>query len=74
MPWQVMGMVVSLPTVMRKEGETGHEYTIRRRHVSYGASVEDLGRRPLEGHLILGGDEASLIRAAKMWWGWSEDV
>jgi hypothetical protein len=52
----------------------GHEYTIRRRHVSYGASVEGPRRRHLEGHLIPGGDEASLILAAMMWRGWSEDV
>jgi hypothetical protein len=42
--------------------------------VSYGAGVEDPGRRPLEGHLIQGGDEASLIPAAMLWQGWSRDV
>jgi hypothetical protein len=42
--------------------------------VSCGAGVEDLGRRPLEGHLIQGGNEASLIPDAMLWRGWSGDV
>jgi hypothetical protein len=48
----------------------GQEYTSRRRYVGCGASVEDI-RRPLEGHLIQGGYEASLIPAAMLWQGWN---
>jgi hypothetical protein len=75
-PRQVIGMVVPFPTVIPNEGggETGQEYTSRRRHVSCGAGVKDPRRGPLEGHLVQSVYEASLIPAALLCHWWSRVV
>ena len=55
-------------------GKTGQEYTIRGRHVGSGTGVEDPGGRPLEGHLVQGGNEAGLIPAAMLLRRWRRGV
>ena len=47
--------------------EAGEEYTIRRRHVGSGASVEDPGVGALKHYLVQGGNEAGLIPTTIAW-------
>ena len=75
-PRQVIGIVVPLPTVMPEEGGGRRDRSIPSEDDMWAVAPvsRTQGGRPLEGHLVQGGNEAGLIPAAMLLRGWRRGV